>query len=266
MLDGEGERVVAAAQIQVAVAPGVKLRGAAQRLAVAQAMGGLAGVMHDQDGELMAALQFAQIGEQRGDFATGVLVDAVQTHERVEDEQPRLERRDGVLEAGAIGTQVQTQRGGGDDLDVQIAQRDAGGGADAVEALAHDGQSVLCGVQQHPAGTGDGEAAQARGAGRHGDGKLEGHERLAGFRLAAEDADCLLGPQFADQPALLGGAGGQAVGRLDGQQGHDHRPAPPGEAGAGAEKVSRNSFSSRRSSSRCAATASNSPAMFISVR
>ena len=83
------------------------------------------------------------------------------------------------------------------------------------------------------------------------------------FGSPAEDADCLLGPPIGDQRALLRGAGGQAVGRRDGQQGHDHRPRA---AGAGAEKVSRNSFSSRRSSSWCAATASNSPAMFISVR
>ena len=51
----------------------------------------------------MAALQVAQIGEQRRDFAAGVLVDAVQAHERIEDQQARLELGDGVFEARAVG-------------------------------------------------------------------------------------------------------------------------------------------------------------------
>ena len=55
------------------------------------------------------------------------------------------------------------------------------------------------------------------------------------------------------------------MGGDDGEEGHRQRPAPLASEG-GAAKVSRNSFSSRRSRSRWAATASNSPAMLNKAR
>jgi hypothetical protein len=69
------------------IAPDVKLRGAAQRLTGADAGAALLGVMDDEHGNVMPALQLAQVGEQRGDLAAGVLVNAVEMYERIEDEQ-----------------------------------------------------------------------------------------------------------------------------------------------------------------------------------
>jgi hypothetical protein len=43
--------------------------------------------MDDQHGNVMPALQFVQVGEQRCDLAAGVFIDAVETYERIEDEQ-----------------------------------------------------------------------------------------------------------------------------------------------------------------------------------
>ena len=65
----------------------MKLRGAAQRLTGADAGAALLGVMDDEHGNVMPALQLAQVGEQRGDLAAGVLVNAVEMYERIEDEQ-----------------------------------------------------------------------------------------------------------------------------------------------------------------------------------
>ncbi len=48
-----------AAQVQVRVAPGMELGGAAQRLAGAHASGGFAGVMHEEHGKLVLSLQRA---------------------------------------------------------------------------------------------------------------------------------------------------------------------------------------------------------------
>jgi hypothetical protein len=48
-------------------------------------------MMDDEHGNVMPTLQFAQVGEQRGDLAAGVLVDAVETYERIEDGQARLQ-------------------------------------------------------------------------------------------------------------------------------------------------------------------------------
>ena len=101
MLDGKRElvAVAVAAQVEVAVAPGVELGGAAQGLAGADATGALPGVMDDEHGDAMPALQVAQIGEQRRDLAAVVFVDAMQPDERIEDEQPRLQSSDCLVEA-----------------------------------------------------------------------------------------------------------------------------------------------------------------------
>ena len=110
----------------------------------------------------MAALQFAQIGEQRRDFAAGVLIDAMQAHEGIEDEQARLQLGDGLIKASAVGLEIEPHGGCGDDLDVEIGEREAGGGADAVEPPAHDVERILGGVEQNAPGAWHGEAAQAR--------------------------------------------------------------------------------------------------------
>src|SRR6202453_366930 len=107
----------------------MELGGTAQGLAGADVSGALAGVMDQDDGEAVSPLQLAQVSEQRGDFAADVLVDAMQADEGIEDEQPRLEPVDSFLEAGAIGVEVETQAGGGDDLDVDVDEFDPGGGA-----------------------------------------------------------------------------------------------------------------------------------------
>ena len=65
----------------------MELGGAAQRLTGADAATTLFGVMDDEHRNVMPALQLAQVGEQRGDLAAGVLVDAVETYERIEDER-----------------------------------------------------------------------------------------------------------------------------------------------------------------------------------
>ena len=127
MLDRQREIIAVAAQVEVAIAPGVELGGAAQRLTGADAAAALLGVMDDEHGNAMPALQLAQVGEQRGDLAAGVLVDAVQTYERIEDEQARLQSGDGLGEVAAVGIQIEPDGGRGDDLDVEIGQRHTGG-------------------------------------------------------------------------------------------------------------------------------------------
>src|ERR1700730_3518217 len=61
MLDGEGEIIAVAAQVEVGVTPGVELGGAAQRLTGADAATTLFGVMDDEHRNVMPALQLAQV-------------------------------------------------------------------------------------------------------------------------------------------------------------------------------------------------------------
>ena len=43
----------------------------------------------------------------------------MQAHERIEDEQARLQPGDGLLETRAVGLEIEAQAGDGDHLDVE---------------------------------------------------------------------------------------------------------------------------------------------------
>jgi hypothetical protein len=86
MLDGEGELVVGATEVDGRVNPGMEFARLAERLPCAHATGTLACVMRDEDGEREATLEVAQAREQRRDLGADILVDAMQAHEGVEDE------------------------------------------------------------------------------------------------------------------------------------------------------------------------------------
>ena len=204
MFDGQGEAVAGiAAQVEVGVAPGVEFGRTAQGLAGAHVAGALAGMVDEDDGEAVAALQLAQVSEQRGDFAADIFVDAMQPDEGIEDEEPRFQAGDGFCQAAAIGLEIEAETGGGDHLQVEVGEIDAGGGTNSVEATANDVQGVLGGIEEDAAGLGDGEAAQAGRAGGDGDGQVEGKEGFAALRFTADVADGFLGPQCGDQPALF---------------------------------------------------------------
>ena len=130
MLDGHDDLVVPAAQVQVAVTPGVEFRRTAKRLA---GSGGaaLAGVVDEHHGGREAALQTAQEGEDGGDVGDGILVDAMQAHQGVEDEQARADALDGLVQALAVVAVVEAQDGDVDDGDVEGVEVGAGGAGDA---------------------------------------------------------------------------------------------------------------------------------------
>ena len=128
-------------------------------------------------------------------------------------------------------------------------------------------QSVFGGVEEHRAAAGGGKASQARDARGDGDDHIEREEALAAFRLAADDADGLVGPQVRDKPSVLRQADRELARADDGQ--HDQRPrAGRGRGrsvGSGA-KSSKKSVSSSCVTSRSAPASSNSWACAMSVR
>jgi tetratricopeptide (TPR) repeat protein len=113
MLDRERELGVVPAQVEVRVAPRMKLGAATQRLALAQAGRALAGVMDDDDGELVVTLEVPQVRQEGRDLGAGVLVDAMQPHEGIEDEERRPQGRDSRRQTLLIGGEVQPQTGRG---------------------------------------------------------------------------------------------------------------------------------------------------------
>lgn len=85
VLDSEGELGSLATEIEIGVSPGVELGAATQGLAGAELVRAFSGMVDKDDGELIAALELAQISEKRGDLVRGVFVDAMQSHEGVEE-------------------------------------------------------------------------------------------------------------------------------------------------------------------------------------
>ena len=229
---------------------------------LAGARGGtLAGVVHEHDGGVELSLQVAQEAEDGGDLGDGVLVDAMQAHQGVEDEQARGEALDGVVQALAVTVMVEAQCGDVDDGDVEVMEGSGGGLGDAFETAAHEMAGILCGVHQDRAGLCGGEVTQARDARGDADGEVEGEEGFAALGFAADDADGVAAPQRVDEPLLVAGP----VLELD-----------RGSCGEGAHrralvrfgvspKVSKKSFSSRTSRSSSAALASRVSAMTVSV-
>lgn len=74
---GEGQFSAATAHVKVGVAPAMQFARAAQGLAGTRGVGSLAGVVHEQDGELMFSLQMAQEGEQGSHLRGVVFIDAM---------------------------------------------------------------------------------------------------------------------------------------------------------------------------------------------
>ncbi len=68
MLDGQGDGVAfaSAAQVEIAVAPGVQLRASAQGLTGAKMVGPFACMMHEGDASLVTTLQTTQVVQERG--------------------------------------------------------------------------------------------------------------------------------------------------------------------------------------------------------
>ena len=117
MFDVESEAICVATQEQIGVAPGVEFARTAQGLAGAEVSGGFAGVVDQQDGAAVGALESSQVIQQRRDLAGDVLVDAMQSDKGVEDDQDRGAVGDGEFKSGPVLVAVEAKRGGGDDLD-----------------------------------------------------------------------------------------------------------------------------------------------------
>ena len=138
MFDGEGEVTAVASQIEIGVTPGMELGRAAERLPGADAAGAFLSVVHDQHRNRMTALQFAQIGEQWGNFATGILIDAMQADEGIEYEQAWLEAGHCLVEFAANGLEIKPHCRFGDDLDIEIGELEASGVADPLKTSPDD--------------------------------------------------------------------------------------------------------------------------------
>jgi len=121
MLDSEPQLLIAiASQIKIAVAPCVEFGCAAQCLSGPGGGCTLFGVVDNDDGNAMLALQLAKKAKKRSDLAGSIFVDAMQADERIEDEQTRCKTGNCVRKRAAIGLPIEPQGGHGDHLDIEL--------------------------------------------------------------------------------------------------------------------------------------------------
>ena len=66
--------------------------------------------------------------------------------------------------------------------------------ADTSESSAHNLKRILCGVEENASRVCDGKVAKTRRAGSDGDGHIKDEKALAGFGLATNNPDGLVGP------------------------------------------------------------------------
>ena len=86
------------------------------------------------------------------DLGGGVLVDAVEADQGVEDQEPRPDALHGLQQALAVGSVIETEGGHVDDGDVEALEVGAGGPGDPLQPGAHDMTCVLGGEQQDGSG------------------------------------------------------------------------------------------------------------------
>ncbi len=88
------------------------------------------------------------------------LVHPMQPDQRIENEQARLACLDGVAESLPVLRSVQAERRGGDHLDWQRLEADAGRRANSLQAPAHHRQGVFGGKKEYGSGASDNKLAQ----------------------------------------------------------------------------------------------------------
>ena len=108
--------------VEQGVGPGEEVARAAQALACLAAGAPLAGVVHDDDGHVVGALDLSQVPEHGRHLTGVVLVDAVQPHEGIEHQQARRVRSDRRTQSPLVVRAVEAQGRRGDEVDGERAE------------------------------------------------------------------------------------------------------------------------------------------------
>jgi hypothetical protein len=100
-------------------------------------------VVDDRDGQVVGALEFAQVAEDRGDLTGLVFVDAMEPDEVVEQEQARGLAPHGLGQAALVPGQIEPHAGRGDDEQGERREGQAAVATEAGEARLDDGRGIL---------------------------------------------------------------------------------------------------------------------------
>ena len=152
MLDGEPQAVGPAGQIEVGIAPGPEVAGAAQRLA-GKGGAALAGMVDEEDGGVEGACQFTQCGENGGDLAGVIFIGALEAYEWIEDQQLGKLAGEGKVEPVQVLGMVEAERGVEDEPDVECGEVGAARVRDTLDATLDLMRGVFSREDEHRPGT-----------------------------------------------------------------------------------------------------------------
>jgi hypothetical protein len=200
VLERQHQPVTVARQVSVRVAKRVQIRAATQGLPGLGAVL-LAGVVHEHDGQIERPLQLPQEAQEPGDVRRAVLIQTMQSHERIEDQHMRAQLAQDVAQALLIDVEVEAQHRRGDDMEVEGGDVEGAVAAERLDASADGGERVLGEIHEGGAGVVHGEAAQAGRARGDADGQLEAEPGLATLGRPAHDPDGGPGPEVLHEPA-----------------------------------------------------------------
>src|SRR4029077_2928957 len=116
--------------------------------AKAQSSGGtsrgvLSRVMHQQDRQVELPLQRTKVRQQFGHLAGMVLVDAVKSHQGIQNEEPWPQLLARLQEPHAIPIAIQPESRRGDHVDLHSSEVETAMPGHSLDALADDRQRVL---------------------------------------------------------------------------------------------------------------------------
>jgi len=180
------------------IGPGMEIAGASKGLSE-MGTNGFAHVVDEDDGHVVPSLQLAQVAKQSRDICRTVLVEPMESYQRVEQEEPGTEALEGGGKKFLIGGLVEPDDGSGDDVDIECIEVEAAVQADPREASAHVGQVIFSEVDESGAGVPHGEVTKARSSRGEADCHVEAQPAFRALRGSAQNSDST-GPYLIDAP------------------------------------------------------------------
>ena len=162
VLDGEREMIGLSLDVEVGIAPSMKLGAAAQCLPSAEVVGSFSSVVDDNNGEMKQTLELTEVSQNGGDIGRSVFVDTVEANKGIEEQEPRSKLLDSKTKPLLILEGVESERRSGNDLNIELCEVEMCEMADTFESSAHDLKRIFGGVEENASRVGNGKVSKTR--------------------------------------------------------------------------------------------------------
>lgn len=136
-------------------------------------------MVDEYDGETESTGEFAQGGEHGRDLGGVILVDALKTDVRVQDEQLGSVACEGLSKPFEMLAPIEPERRLEDELHVESVEVCSASTSDAVDALADLFRRILGSIDEHTTASSDLETIETGSTGSDSDGDIESEPGLA---------------------------------------------------------------------------------------